>query len=60
MAFLERTADFIESLYITGSDYAISVVYIGVPEGLKANCDNEKVRALLKPVTRKQSDELAY
>lgn len=38
----------------------MSVVYIGVLEGLKANCDNEKVRAFLKPVTRKQFDELAY
>lgn len=59
-AFLERTADFIEGLCLTGGDYAMSVVYIGVLEGLKANCDNEKVRAFLKPVTRKQFDELAY
>lgn len=59
-AFLERTADFIEGLYLTGGDYTMSVVYIGVLEGLKANCDNEKVRAFLKPVTRKQFDELAY
>lgn len=38
----------------------MSVVYIGVLDGLKANCDNEKVRAFLNPVTRKQFDGLAY
>lgn len=59
-AFLERTADFIEGLYLTGGDYAMSVAYIGILEGLKANCDNEKARAFLKPVTRKRFDELAY
>ena len=58
--FLERTANFIESLYLTGDDYAMSVVYVGVLEGLKASCDNEKVRAFLKPVTRKQFDKLTY
>ena len=50
----------IDGLYLTGGDYAMSVVYIGVLDGLKANCDNEKVRAFLNPVTRKQFDGLAY
>lgn len=36
----------------------MSVVYVGVLEGLKMNCDNEKVRAFLKPVTRKRFDIL--
>lgn len=58
--FHERTADFIEGLDLTGDDYAMSVVYVGVLEGLKADCDNEKVRAFLKPVTRKQLEELVY
>ncbi|WP_154053598.1 hypothetical protein [Olsenella uli] len=58
--FHERTADFIENLFLTGDDYATSVVYVGVLEGLKADCDNEKVRAFLKPVTRKQFEELVY
>lgn len=59
-AFLERAAVFIESLFLTGDDYAMSVVYVGVLEGLKANCNNDKVRAFLKPVTREQFDELVY
>lgn len=58
--FLERAADFIEGLYLTGDDYATSVVYVGILEGLKADCDNDKVRAFLKPVTREQFDELVY
>lgn len=57
-AFLERTAVFIENLFLTGDDYAMSVVYVGVLEGLKADCDNDRVRAFLKPVTREQFDEL--
>ncbi len=59
-AFLERAANFIENLYLTGDSYAMNVVYVGILEGLKANCDNEKVRIFLKPVTRVQFDELAY
>ena len=58
--FLERAADFIEALYLTGDDYAMSVVYVGILEGLKAGCDNEKVREFLKPVTLEQFDELVY
>lgn len=59
-AFLKRAADFIEDLYLTGDDYAMNVVYVGILEGLKANCDNGKVRAFLKPVTRGQFDNLTY
>ena len=44
----------------TGDKYAVNVVYVGILEGLKANCDNEAVRAFLKPVTKKEFDELKY
>ena len=40
--FHERTADFIEGLDLTGDDYAMSVVYVGVLEGLRADCGNER------------------
>lgn len=60
LAFLERAANFIERLYLTGDNYAMSVVSVGVLEGLKANCDDEKVCVFLEPVTRKQFDELIY
>lgn len=59
-AFLERAAIFIEKLFLTGDDYAMSVVYVEVIEGLRADCDNDKVRVLLKPVTRELFDKLAY
>ena len=58
--FLERAGAFIEDLYLTGDKYAVNVVYVGILEGLKANCDNEAVRAFLKPVTQKEFDELKY
>jgi len=58
--FLERAGAFIESLYLSGDEYAMSVAYVGVLEGLKANCDNQAVRAFLRPVTRKEFDELTY
>lgn len=38
----------------------MSVVYVGILEGLKADCDNDKVRAFLRPVTREQFDEPVY
>lgn len=59
-AFLERAAAFIENPFLTGDDYAMSVAYVGILEGLKAACDSNKVRAFLKPVTREQFDELVY
>ena len=58
--FLGRAGVFIEDLYLTGDEYAVNVVYVGILEGLKANCDNEAVRAFLKPVTQKEFDELRY
>ena len=58
--FLERASTFIEDLYLTGDKYAVNVVYVGILEGLKANCDNEAVRAFLKPITKKEFDELKY
>lgn len=60
IGFLERASIFIESLYLTGDEYAVNVVYVGILEGLKANCDNDAVRMFLKPVTRKEFDELKY
>lgn len=59
-SFLERASAFIEDLYLTGDKYAMSVVYVGILEGLKANCDNGAVRAFLKPATKEQFDELEY
>ncbi|MEE8722943.1 MAG: hypothetical protein SOI38_08220 [Eggerthellaceae bacterium] len=56
--FLDRAADFIESLYLTGDDYAKNVVCVGILEGLKANCDNGAVRAFLEPETQKEFDAL--
>ena len=60
MPFLERVSTFLEDLYLTGDEYAMSVVYVGILEGLKANCDNSAVRAFLKPTTQKEFDELEY
>lgn len=58
--FLKRAGSFIEDLYLTGDRYAMNVVYVGILEGLKANCDSEAVRAFLEPATRKEFDELKY
>lgn len=59
-AFLERVANFIEGLYLTADEYAMNVVCVGILEGLKANCDNDSVRAFLNPVTHKEFEELEY
>ncbi len=58
--FLYRAGAFIEDLYLTGDEYAVNVVYVGILEGLKANCDNGAIRVYLKPVTQKEFDELKY
>lgn len=58
--FLDRAGTFIENLYLSEDAYAQNVVYVGVLEGLKADCDAEAVRAFLKPVTRQAFDELKY
>lgn len=50
--FLERAGDFIEELFLTGDEYATSVICIGILEGLKTNCDNEAVRKFLRPATQ--------
>ena len=59
-SFLERAGAFIEELYLTADEYAMNVVYVGILEGLKANCNNEKVCAFLKPITQKEFEELKY
>jgi hypothetical protein len=58
--FLERASVFIEDLYLTGDGYAMNVIYVGILEGLKANCDFNAVHSILKPVTQKEFDELKY
>ena len=58
--FLDRASAFIEDLYLTEEEYAVNVVYVGILEGLKANCDNEAVRSFLKPITQREFDELKY
>lgn len=59
-SFLERAGAFIEELYLTADEYAMNVIYVGILEGLKANCNNEKVCAFLKPITQKEFEELKY
>ena len=58
--FLEKVAAFIEGLYLTGDEYAINVVSVGILEGLKANCDNEAVCNFLKPATLQEFNNLKY
>ena len=40
--FHERTADFIENLFLTGDDYATSVVYVGGPRGAEGGLRQRK------------------
>ena len=44
---LSRVADFIEKLITSDDEYAENVVYVGILEGLRASCDNSKVRDFL-------------
>ena len=60
LAFLDRASTFIEDLYLTEDEYAVNVVYVGILEGLKANCDNEAVRSFLKPITQGEFAETAF
>ena len=58
--FAERAFSFIESLFLSGDDYAVNVVTVGILEGLKANCNNEAVRPYLKDATQREFDDLTY
>ena len=59
-AILERVASFLETLFVSGDKYAVNVVCVGILEGLKANCNNEAVRAFLLPNTLKEFEEIEY
>lgn len=59
-SFLSRSGDFIERLLVSVDEYAVNVVAVGVFEGLKANCDNDKVRALLGPACAKEFEAITY
>lgn len=57
---LSRAREFIESLFTSGDPHAANVVTVGILEGLKANCDNDSVRAFLAPESLREFDSLAY
>lgn len=58
IAFLERAGKFLEELMETGDGYACNVVTVGVLEGLKANCNINHIRSLLRPKCRSVFDEI--
>lgn len=58
--FTTRASAFIERLFLTGDEYAVNVVTVGILEGLKANCDNDSVRKILKESTLAEFDALTY
>ena len=57
---LRRVANFIEKLFISDDEYAVNVISVGILEGLKANCDNDIVRAFLLPNSLKEFDNITY
>ena len=57
---LERVSSFLETIFVSGDKYAVNVVSVGILEGLKANCNNEAVRAFLLPNTLKEFEEIEY
>ncbi len=59
-AILERVGSFLETLFVSGDEYAVNVVSVGILEGLKANCSNDAVRAFLLPNTLKEFEEIEY
>lgn len=58
--FLTRAARFIEDCLMQKDQYCTNVIYVGILEGLKAKCDNSKVREFLLHEARKEFDELVY
>ncbi len=58
--FLRRVAVFLEKYLTQEGEYSSNVICVGILEGLKAKCDNEKVRLFLLKESRKQFDELVY
>lgn len=59
-AFLNRASGFIEELLLSGDEYAVNVMVVGILEGLKANCDNDAVRKILRSRSLKEFDSLTY
>ena len=59
-AFLNRVAPFLEKHLTQEGDYSANVIYVGILEGLKAECDREKVKAFLFDESRRQFDEMSY
>lgn len=60
VAFLQRAGAFIEELFTSGDPYAVNVIYVGILEGLKANCDNAAVRSFLGAKSLAEFDALTY
>ena len=58
--FTERAGAFIEELFTSGDSYAVNVIYVGILEGLKANCDNDAVRKFLGAKSLEEFDSLRY
>lgn len=58
--FLERAGTFIERLLLSGDEYTVNVMIVGILEGLKANCDNDAVREFLRPRSLEEFDSLRY
>lgn len=58
--FLKRSADFIEKEHTQEDEYAANVIYVGVLEGLKAKCEERKIRAFLHGTALKDFDSLTY
>lgn len=58
--YLKRAGAFIEKLLTSNDPYAVNVIYVGILEGLKANCDHAPVRAFLGPKSLEEFDSLTY
>ena len=58
--FLHRVAPFLEQHLTQEGDYSANVIYVGILEGLKAECNHEKVRAFLLDESSRQFDEMNY
>ena len=58
--YLDRVALFIEKHLTQTGEYSANVICVGILEGLKAKCDNEKVRSFLLDNSRKEFDNLTY
>ena len=57
---LSRSGKFIEEHLTNRDDYSANVIYVGLLEGLKANCDPSKVKVFLLDEARREFEEMAY